>query len=87
MNETQPGKTNSFISRAFVLKRKKLTVNSKLFNICDLDGSKIKPYFESPNGFESVGIVYLKTVQTSLKGLGVCTRQGVLFDYHLASTK
>jgi len=35
-------------------KRKKPPVNSKLFNICDLDGSKIKPYFESLDGFESL---------------------------------
>jgi hypothetical protein len=29
--------------------------------LCDLDGSKIKPYFESLDGFESVGIASLIT--------------------------
>jgi len=31
----------------------------------DLDGSKIKPYFESPNGFESVGITALNLLENT----------------------
>jgi len=31
----------------------------------DLDGSKIKPYFESLDGFESVGIVSLNHLENT----------------------
>jgi hypothetical protein len=35
------------------------------FFICDLDGSKIKPYFESLDGFESVGLVSLNHLENT----------------------